>query len=79
MKSHIQIEDDPRIWQQIAALIDEQFSRASSATQMQVSANAKAQLVAAGVPIHKQVPTLRHINNAADPGLESPPERIAAL
>ena len=28
MKSHIQIEDDPRIWQQAADLIDEQFAQA---------------------------------------------------
>jgi hypothetical protein len=27
MKSHIQIEDDPRIWEQAAALIDEQFAQ----------------------------------------------------
>lgn len=42
MKSHIQIEDDPRIWQQAAALIDEQLSRASSSDQIQISGNSPA-------------------------------------
>jgi hypothetical protein len=42
MKSHIQIEDDPRIWQHAAELIDEQLSRASSADQMELSGNSPA-------------------------------------
>jgi hypothetical protein len=35
MKSHIQIEDDPRIWQQAAALIDWQISQSRSIGQAQ--------------------------------------------
>lgn len=37
MKSHIEIEDDPRIWEQAAALIDSQLSHNASARQAQVS------------------------------------------
>ena len=37
MKSHIQIEDDPHIWQQIAALIDWQISQSRSIGQAQAS------------------------------------------
>jgi hypothetical protein len=37
MKSHIQIEDDPRIWQQVAALIDWQISQSRSIGQGQAS------------------------------------------
>ena len=35
MKSHVQIEDDPRIWQQAAALIDWQISQSRSTGQAQ--------------------------------------------
>jgi hypothetical protein len=37
MKSHIQIEDDPHIWQQAAALIDWQISQSRSIGQAQAS------------------------------------------
>jgi hypothetical protein len=37
MKSHIEIEDDPRIWEQAAVLIDSQLSHSVSARQAQVS------------------------------------------
>lgn len=45
MKSHIQIEDDPHIWQQVAALIDSQLSQGASAGQSQVSG-----IPACGIP-----------------------------
>jgi hypothetical protein len=37
MKSHIEIEDDPRIWEQAAVLIDSKLSHSASARQAQVS------------------------------------------
>ena len=37
MKSHIQIKDDPRLWQEASALIDSQLSKGEIADQPQVS------------------------------------------